>query len=214
MSEEEKKVMDEEVKTTEDKDSKTKSKDHHHKDHESHKKHKEEVAPKIKDFETFTAFLDFYLVKKAPSLPDGVKDFLVKAIPWFYGISLAISVINFFRFYTPDLSSVRSDGFNIVNSLFSVDPFFGFFSVLSALLSLSASVITIMALPGLIKRAESAWKLVYYTTFLSALAAIFQLPSLILFTGYFIFLPFSIVWIGVGFLFPNYFLFQLRKHYK
>ena len=97
-------------------------------------------------------FLNLYFGQKAPALPDNIKEFIVKYGPY---ISLVLMVLSL-----PAILLVF--GITGITAPFS----------LGVLLSLAAAVLVVMALPGLFKRRLSAWRLMYYSSLVSALQAL------------------------------------------
>lgn len=101
-------------------------------------------------------FLELYLVKKAPSLPENIKEFIVKYGPYISIVMMAlmapaiIAVLGFSSLAMPFayLGGVRS-GFN--------------FSI-STIFMIGQLALQIIALPGLFKRAKSAWRLMFYAS--------------------------------------------------
>ena len=200
MSDEEKKVIDAEAKKADSKETKAESKAHEEKDG---KKHKEDVAPEIKDFESFTEFLDFYFAKKAPQLPVGVKEFLVKIIPWVSLVGVVLGTI----FVIIGLAAAFGLGalsvtLGVLNGS-GLGVGAGFF--ISAIFSVAQVVLSIMALPGLFAKKEKGWTYSYYGIYLSAIGSLVSAIS---------FRSFDIVSPIIGFAIGAYFLFQLRKYYK
>lgn len=97
-------------------------------------------------------FLELYLVKKAPSLPANIKEFIVKYGPYISIVMMALMapvIIAVFGFSSlAYLGGVRS-GFN--------------FSI-STIFMIGQLALQIIALPGLFKRAKSAWRLMFYAS--------------------------------------------------
>lgn len=133
-------------------------------------------------------FLELYLIKKAPTLPLGVKKFIVTVWPYFllfgliFTIPFVLMVIGL-RFLIPS--------FLINGSEFHFD-FFMLFSV-------AIFVIEAFALPGIFKRKFSGWKLAYYARLVNALGLI---------------LTFNIFGLIIGTTISLYFLFQVKEFYK
>jgi len=158
-------------------------------EHTSKKDH-EEKAPEIKDFDGFTEFLNFYFVKKAPALPDGIKDVIVSISPW-----IAVVLLIF------TLPAIL-----ILVGLSALIPFvlvggatsgFGYFvGIIGAILSL---ILYIMAIPGLFSRSKNGWKFIYYSNLVSFVLSVASL---------------QIISAIVGFIIGMYFLFQVRTYYK
>lgn len=203
MSDEEKKVIDAEAKKADKEETKAESMAHEEKESKDSKKHKEDVAPEIKDFESFTEFLDFYLAKKAPQLPVGVKEFLVKIIPWVSLVGVILGVL----FIIPgillalglgalsvSLGALNGTGLGTGAGLF-----------VSVIFSLAQLALSIMALPGLFAKKKQGWTYSYYGIYLSAAGSLI---------GALVSGSVNIVSPVIGFAIGAYFLFQLRKYYK
>ncbi|MEI6729588.1 MAG: hypothetical protein WCK98_08185 [bacterium] len=203
MSDKEKKVIEVEAKKAHKEETKTESKGHEEKETKDSNKHKEEVAPEIKDFESFTEFLDFYLAKKAPQLPVGVKEFLVKVFPWVSLVGVVFGVI----FIIPgillalglgalsvSLGAVNGTGLGTGVGLF-----------VSVLFAIAQLALSIMALPGLFAKKKQGWTYAYYGIYLSAAGSLI---------GALVNGSINIVSPVIGFAIGAYFLFQLRKYYK
>ena len=124
-------------------------------------------------------FLNIYFGQKAPTLPDNVKEFIVKYGPY---ISLVLMVLSL-----PAI--LLAFGITGITTSFS----------LGALLSLAVVVLNVMALPGLFKRRLSAWRLMYYSSLVSALGAL---------------LAVNLGGLIIGAVISFYFLFQIRSLYK
>lgn len=131
--------------------------------------------------------LDLYFGKKAPQLPAGFKEFLVKVAPWLVVISLVFSIpylltlIGFSAMALPGMYAAGYGGFG-----------------LQAIFSIVLFVLHALALPGLFKRSPSGWNFIFYATLVSLL------QSLIMF---------NVVGFVLGFVIGFYFLFQLRPYY-
>lgn len=148
------------------------------------------------DYKTYLAQLENllheYLVKKAPPLPQNVKEAIVKFAPWVtvvlfiitlpavltvFGIGTLLSPFSFM------LGGVAA-GTNFIITLF----FSGTQLVLEA-----------MAIPGLFKRERKAWNLIYYAALVGGVQniATLNLGALL-----------------IGTLLSLYILFQVRDYYK
>ncbi len=134
--------------------------------------------------------IDLYLVKKAPALPPNAKEAIVKFGPWIIlvlfilALPLVLALLGLGTFLAPFsfLGGVGA-GFNYILAMI----------VLAVTLVLEA-----LAIPGLFKRTNKAWYLVYYSVLLSALSSLLQL-------NLFNFL--------IGSLISLYILFQVKSHY-
>ena len=134
--------------------------------------------------------INIYFGEKAPKLPEGVAEFIVKYGPYLAIVGLIISLgtiltsFGIFSTFMPMSAYGYAYGYH-----------FSFWSVFS----LIVMVLQAIAIPGLLKRAKSAWNLMFYASLVSALSALLSLSlgSLVIGT--------AISW---------YFLFQIRKYYK
>jgi hypothetical protein len=156
---------------------------------------KETTAPTSTDVKSalnsLDTFLDLYLVKKAPSLPENVKELIVKFSPYLSIVALVFTVpallalLGLYTFFSPAilLAGAQYSFGNIIGIVF-----------LLATLALEA-----MAIPGLFARKASAWKLIFYVTLVSAVDSLihFNLGGLI-----------------IGTAISLYFLYQVKSYYK
>lgn len=135
--------------------------------------------------------LDLYFRQKAPALPPGVKEFIVKIAPWLVLLGVIISI--------PAILAL----FGLSALIAPVAMMGGANQGITYLISmgfLGVSVIfDALAIPGLFKRAKQGWNFVFYASLLSLAqsAVSLQLVSLI-----------------VGALISFYILFQIREYYK
>ncbi len=135
--------------------------------------------------------LDTYLVKKAPGLPVGAKEFIVKVAPWVTLVLLILSlpvVLAFFgisAFLLP-MSYMGGAGNGMSYTLAVI--FLGLSLVLDAL-----------SIPGLFKRSRQGWNFAFYGVILNA---VYNLINL------------NIVGLIIGTLISLYILFQIRSYYK
>lgn len=137
------------------------------------------------------AFLDEYLVKKAPSLPENVKEILVKYAPH---ISILVIVLSL-----PAILFALGLGALVAPFAFMGGVRSGFSFSLTSIFLLATMVLYIAAIPGLFARQMSAWRKMFYATLLSALHSLFdfQLGNMI-----------------IGTAISLYFLFQVKSYYK
>ncbi len=137
------------------------------------------------------ALLDQYLVKKAPALPDNVKEAIVKYGPYVVLVLMLLALPGIL--FALGLGAVAAPFAYLGGVRAGVTFSFG---VIIALISL---VVEAIALPGLFKRTASAWRLVYYSTLIGAVGNLvsFNLGSLI-----------------IGTLLSLYILFQIKSYYK
>lgn len=134
--------------------------------------------------------LDLYLVQKAPALPVGIKESLVKYGPYVDLIMILMSA--------PLVLAVLGLGavlapFSVFGGVRSVFSFSFSYIFLIAMVALQ-----VMALPGLFKRSASAWKLLYYSALVDIIYTVFSFNL-----G-------SLISIAI----TLYFLFQIKSYYK
>ncbi|MFA6250337.1 MAG: chromate transporter [Candidatus Shapirobacteria bacterium] len=135
------------------------------------------------------AFLTEYLLHKAPALPQGFKEFIVKYGPY---IDLVMIVL-----MAPVILAIL--GISAIALPFS---FLGggvsFLGIISMVLSTFILVLEIIALPGLFKRQLKSWKLLYYVALLGLLNSL---------------LSFQLVGGLVSAAITLYFLYQIKSYY-
>lgn len=108
--------------------------------------------------------LDEYLGTKAPALPENIKDTLVSIAPYLAIVGIIISL--------PAILALFSIGAFI--------PFVGYGIQYSLVYTIGIIVLAIsmvleaMAIPGLFKRAKSAWRLMYYSSLIGIVASLLQ----------------------------------------
>lgn len=135
--------------------------------------------------------LDEYLVKKAPAMPENIKEVLVKFIPWInlifiiLGLPILLALFGLTAFMTPFAMMGGYHG--------------SAFGIIFQILTLVTIVVEIMALPGLFKRKEQGWRLSFYATLISLVTGIFGGN------------PVSAL---ISAVISCYILFQIRSYYK
>ena len=139
----------------------------------------------------FIEQLDLYFGKKAPQLPRGIKEFLVKIAPYLAIISVALFAISIFPLLTAGFGSLGAVGY--YGAGFSRTGLF-----VHLIVSVIVSVIYLMAIPGLFKRSIRSWNLIFYATLITAIGSL---------------LTFSIARLILGLLIGCYGLFQVRTYY-
>ncbi|MCX7956176.1 MAG: hypothetical protein N2593_03700 [Patescibacteria group bacterium] len=140
--------------------------------------------------------LENYLVDKAPfSIPSNIKELMVKFAPYLTIISIVLSVFS--------ILSVL--GLSVFLSHFSPFgyPRYGFYLGFSYILSMIVLAVSVsfkaLAVSGLFKRKEKAWRFLFY-------ASIFDILSNLIYGGIFGAL--------IGALISWYVLFQVKEYYK
>lgn len=147
------------------------------------------------DFKTMMSqletFFELYLVKKAPSLPNNVKEIIVKYSPY-----LAVVIL---LFSLPTLLFVLGLGALVSPFAFLGGVRNGISFSFGTLILIITLILELMAIPGLFSRKASAWKLVYYATLVNAVYSLitFNLGNLV-----------------IGTTLSLYFLFQIKDLYK
>lgn len=135
--------------------------------------------------------LNEYLVKKAPPLPENVKEFIVKYGPW---IVLVLGILAL-----PAILAAFGLGALFGGMAFSVGFRVGLNYQLTMLLALVQTVIQFAAIPGLLKRQMAGWNLVFYGTLLGGVVSL---------------LSFNILGLLIGTGLGLYILYQIKSYYK
>lgn len=134
-----------------------------------------------------------FFVESLPALPNGVKEFLVSFGPW---VVLVLAVLAI-----PSILAVFGWGAMMApyGSMMGARWGYGYSLSWSWLISLVSFGLTVWALPGLFKRQMFAWRLMLYSTIVSAVGMLLsmQLLSLIIGTGL-----------------SLYILYQIKSYYK
>lgn len=135
--------------------------------------------------------LNLYFGQKAPALPANLKEVIVKYGPYISLVLIILSLPVILLAFGFTGIAIPFSYFGGINAGLSLT--FG------TLLSLVVIVLEVMALPGLFKRQLSAWRLMYYSSLVTALQALLavNLGSLI-----------------IGAVISFYFLFQIKPLYK
>lgn len=145
----------------------------------------------------FAAFLQEYMVKKAPfQLPIGAKEFIVKVAPYLIIIFaiLALPLI----FAALGLSALFAPF--AMMGVYGYGHGWGIGMIISLVVSVIALILEIMAVPGLFKRTKKSWRLVFYASIVSFIGSILSISG--------------IVGGIIGAIIGWYILFQVRDLYK
>jgi hypothetical protein len=132
--------------------------------------------------------LDLYLVKKAPPLPTGAKEAIVKFMPWIVLILFIISLPAIL--FLLGLSAMLSPFMGMTG---------GTANIVSTIVLLIALVFEAMSIPGLMAKTKKGWQLAYYSSLLAGLSSL---------------LNYNIVGAIIGTLISLYILFQIKSYYK
>lgn len=148
------------------------------------------IINKVPTLESLEQFLDLYLNKKAPSLPQSWRGFIVKILPW-------LTLI----FFLLSLPAVLA--FVGINTLLSPVSYLqgiatGFNYTLAAVFIIITLALEGLAIPGLFKKIRRGWLLLYYSTLVNALYSL---------------IVFNLVGLVLGTLISLYILFQVRSYY-
>lgn len=146
-------------------------------------------------------FFDTYLRIKAPfQLPAGAKEWIVKYGPWIMLVLIVISAFVIIPMLLVALglrtATVQVQMAYGVQTAWTGMGTMGWVKLAGGLIAL---VMEAIAIPSLMKRKLSGWKLVYYAGLVSAVCSI---------------LTFDIIGFVLGLVIGMYFLFQIRSYYK
>jgi hypothetical protein len=132
-----------------------------------------------------------FFIKKLPSMPENIKEIIVKYGPYLIVIMMILMV--------PAILAVMGIGVAATPLALMAGPRHGFALLISAIFGLLMIVLELMAIKGLFKRELKAWKLLFYISLIQAFSSLirFDLGGLIIGSG--------ISW---------YILFQIRSYYK
>ncbi|MDD2483026.1 MAG: chromate transporter [Candidatus Shapirobacteria bacterium] len=132
-----------------------------------------------------------FFTKKLPSMPDKVKEGIVKYGPYLTVIMIILTI--------PAILAVIGIGMAATPFAFLGGVKGGIGYIISMFLGLVMLILEIIAIKGLFARQMKAWKLMFYISLISAVSNLikFDLGGLIIGTG--------ISW---------YVLFQIRSYYK
>ncbi len=136
-------------------------------------------------------FLQDLFVVKAPSLPEGLKSFLVKVAPYLVIIGLIFTGLALLSIL-PALGLMTAYGGAAGATLF------GPMMVFSLLFGVINAILLIMAVPGLFKKTESGWRYVFYASLVSLVSSVVSVSIA------------GLIFSVIGF----YFLFQVRSYYN
>ena len=148
------------------------------------------------DISQFEAFLEEYLVKKAPfAIPAGGKEFIVKVAPYLIIIFAVIAIPGILLALgaTTILAPFAAVGYAFGHG-------FGFLALISLIISIIAVVLELVAVPGLFKRSKGGWRMVFYASIVSLIGSIISVTGII--TGI------------IGAIIGWYILFQVKELYK
>lgn len=137
-----------------------------------------------------TDTLELYLVKKAPALPPGAKEVIVKFAPWITLILLVLAL--------PAVLALIGLGTVLAPFAYMGGVSAGTGFTLSLVILAISVVLEALAIPGLFKRTKQGWNLVFYSTLLSLVSSL---------------VSYNIVGGLISALIGLYILFQVRSYY-
>jgi hypothetical protein len=140
--------------------------------------------------------LEEYLVKKAPQLPKGWKEMIVKFAPYLAIISVVLGIPGFLALL--GLGAFLAP-LGLAGGIMTGQPFVGFSYIVNVVFLGLMVLLEGLAIPGLFSRSKKAWNLLYW----SALAGVVQNI-----------LNFNVGGLVIGGLLSLYFLFQVKESYK
>jgi hypothetical protein len=149
------------------------------------------MASTNSSFTQLETTLEEYLVKKAPALPENIKEFIVKFAPWL--------TLIFILLLLPAILALLGLGTILLPFSYLGGVSAGFTYTLSMIISVITLFLEALAIPGLFKRELKAWRLVFYATLVNALSSLFQ--------G-------NIIGAVLSTLISLYILFQVKSYYK
>jgi hypothetical protein len=174
----------------------THSHDHDHKNGHSHD-HSDQKSSQLNNqtwldyWHKLNKFLEKYLLKEAPAIPPKAKQIIVQILP----IVILIGVIlQLFAF----ISSFIWGGLFIALSGYALAATNTLGNFISLLLGLVASVLEIIALPGLFEKNQKGWRFLYYSVLVTLVGSILSL---------------NIFGVVIGVL-SLYLIFQIKSYYK
>jgi hypothetical protein len=135
--------------------------------------------------------LESYFVGKAPALPQGIKDFLVKYGPYLVIVSVLFGIQGLLALYR--LNSAVSSLYYAVGYTMGTQYYLGL------AFSAVALVLEGLAIKGLLARTKQGWNMLFYATLVNG---VYMLVSM------------NLVGLVLGMLISLYVLFQIKSAYK
>ena len=143
--------------------------------------------------------LEEYMVQKAPfSLPQEVKEFLAKVSPYLI-IVFAVMALPLI-FAALGLTAILSPFAMMGGYGYGYGFVWGYGAIVGLAISVITVIMEIIAVPGLFKRTQAAWKLLFYASVVSLIGTILSFSGLV--GGI------------IGAIIGWYILFQVKELYK
>jgi len=111
--------------------------------------------------------LEEYFGKKAPAMPDDIKELIVKFSPWISVIALVMTL--------PLILGVLGLGTLLMPFSIFGGATFGFKYIVTFALTAVMILLEALAIPGLFKREKQAWRKLYYVSLISLVESILTL---------------------------------------
>ena len=140
--------------------------------------------------------LEEYLGKKAPQLPKGWKEVIVKFAPYLTIIGVVTGVLGLLALLGMGTFLVP---LGTVGGIVSGQPFLGFSFMINIVFLGAILLFEGLAIPGLFSRSKKGWTFLYWSALISILQNI---------------ISFNIGGLVIGGLISMYFLFQVKEYYK
>ncbi len=151
-------------------------------------------APDYKGtFNQLEKMLDEYLGKKAPAMPENIKETLVSFAPYLAIIGIVISLPAIFAIV--GIGAMLGPLGALTGAAYVYGPAY-YIGIVGLIIS---AILEGLAIPGLFKRTATAWRFMYYASLVSFVASILQ--------G-------NLVSAIIGALIGLYILFQVKNKYK
>jgi hypothetical protein len=122
--------------------------------------------------------LDEYMVTKAPfSLPQEVKEFIVKVSPYLVIIFVVMALPLIFA--ALGLTAILSPFAVLGGYAYGYGFSWGFAAIIGLASAVITMVLEIIAVPGLFKRTRGAWLMLFYASIVSLIGSILSLSGII-----------------------------------
>lgn len=111
-----------------------------------------------------------YLGKKAPAMPESVKETLVSFAPYIAIIGIVLTLPAVFTLLGIGAAMSPFTAFLGASYMMS----YGFTYYVGIIVLIGSAILEAMAVPGLFKRSMGAWKLMFYSTLVSFIGTVVQ----------------------------------------
>ena len=138
--------------------------------------------------------LNEYFGKKAPAMPENIKEIIVKLAPFLAILGVILSLPAVFLLLGLGGLATMMSPFGGMQAMTTIPTMW-----LSIVLLIPVVVLEILAIPGLFARTKQGWKYMYWAELISIVSSIAQ---------------FNIIGAVIGALIGFYLLFQVKNLYK